>query len=331
LLVESRPRPARNDLIAGIADVGQVGMRIVALLMLCAGLLLTATGCDPVTERRYITEGAGVDLYSSDQAGQVDLLKEYTRYICSTMSADCSSNPTMFVLAGMNDIDRRCDGYLTWLDARRRDKEPVVAELTALNMATHAIMTVSGASPRSLDIVTAAFGLASATYTNWNSRLLVAINQSTVQDIVYTTQGQYREKIKNFPINDLPTAIYLLRNYLRLCMPMTIEANINTTSILVQSGNPASAMHGTVLKSVKSAPIVRAHGTFIEDDAGVALTKYIYPNGIRNKPDPDHAKEAVKFLRDNNIRANMQAFLSQDAFAQQRLQLAIRLKLLPGP
>jgi hypothetical protein len=235
-------------------------------------------------------------------------------------------NWPVFVQAGMNDIDLRCDGFLTWLDARRRDRQPVVAEISAVNAAAHTIMTVSGATPKSLEIVTAAFQLATDTYINWNSRLLLAINQSTVQDIVYTSQGQYREKIKTFLINDRPTAIYLLRNYLRLCMPTTIEANINTTSILVQSGNLVSAMHGTVVKSVKP-PVVRAHGIFIEDDASVALIKYIYPNGIRNKPDPDHAKVVVQFIRDNHISAGVQAFLSQDIFAKQRLQLATQLNL----
>lgn len=306
-------------------------MRFFASLFVCAGIAVTVAGCDPVTERRYITEGAGVDLYTADRANQVELQKQYVDFICGQAGSNCGGSWGAFVQAGMNDIDLRCDGYLTWLDARRRDKEPVLNELTAIGATAHTIMTVSGAGSDSLNIVTAAMALAAATYTNWNSRLLLAINQSTVQDIVYTSQGQYREKIKNFPINDQPTAIYLLRNYLRLCMPTTIEANINTTSILVQSGNPASAMHGTVVKSVKPPPIVRAHGTFMEDEASTALIKYIYPNGIRNKPDPDHAQEVVKFIRDNNINAGVQAFLSQDTFAQQRSQLALKLKLLPSP
>jgi len=226
-------------------------MRVIARALLCVGLLLAAAGCDPATDRRYFTEGAGVDLYTADRANQVELLNQYIKFICGQAGPDCGGSWSVFVQAGMNDIDLRCDGFLTWLDARRRDKEPILSELSALNTAAHTIMTVSGVGPKALDIVTAAFGLATATYTNWNSRLLIAVNQSTVQDVVYTSQGQYREKTKNYPVNDQPTAIYLLRNYLRLCMPTTIEANINTSSTLVQSGNPMSAMHSTVVKSVR--------------------------------------------------------------------------------
>jgi hypothetical protein len=179
-------------------------------------------------------EGAGVDLYRADRAGQVVLLDEYAAFVCAQVGPDCAVNSQTFVLAGMNDIDLRCDGFLTWLDAQRRNREPVISEISAVNTAVHSVMTVTGASPKSLDIVTAAFGLASASYTNWNTRLLISVNQSTVQEVVYTAQGNYRAKIAAWPVPDKPTAIYLLRNYLRLCMPTTIEAAINVSTTLVQ-------------------------------------------------------------------------------------------------
>ena len=223
----------------------RAGVQFVAF----AALSLSIAGCDPVTERRYVNEGAGVDLYTSDRAGQVELLDQYVGFICAQVGQSCDN--TTFVQAGMNDIDQRCDGFLTWLDARRRDREPIIAELSAINTAVHAVMTVTGSDPKALDIVTAAFGLASASYTNWNSRLLISVNQSTVQEVVYKGQGDFREKIKNYVVPDRPTAIYLLRNYLRLCMPTTIEASINTTSTLVQRGAPIAAQTNLVVANTK--------------------------------------------------------------------------------
>jgi hypothetical protein len=223
------------------------GVRLVAWLV---GLSLLIGGCsNPLAERRFINEGAGVDLYTSDRAGQVELLSEYERFICAQLGPSCGDWGT-FVLAGMNDIDQRCDGFLTWLDARRRDREPVLAELSAINTAVHSVMTVTGSSPKSLDIVTAAFGLASASYANWNSRLLISANQSTVQEVVYKGQGDYREKIRNYSVPDQPTAIYLLRNYLRLCMPTTIEASINTTTTLVLRDAPNAARKNLIVSTV---------------------------------------------------------------------------------
>lgn len=221
------------------------GIRIMA----CCLALLTG-GCNPLAERRFINEGAGVDLYTPDRASQVELLQQYEAFVCEQVGRGCEADWGTFVMAGMNDIDLRCDGFLTWLDARRRDREPILAEISAINTAVHSVMTVTGSTPKSLDIVTAAFGLASASYANWNSRLLISANQSTVQDVVYSSQGDYRAKIRTFPVPDRPTAIYLLRNYLRLCMPTTIEASINTSSTLVQRGVATGAQPNLVVAAV---------------------------------------------------------------------------------
>lgn len=243
-------------------------MRVVVKALLCASIVLSTAACDPVTERRYFTEGVGVDLYTSDRDKQVELQNQYVDFLCKQSGSEC--NWATFVQAGMNDIDQRCDGFLTWLDARRRDREPVLQEITAVSTAAHTIMTVSGASPKSLDIMTAAFGLASATYNNWNSRLLLAVNQSTVQEVVYSSQGKFRDKIKTFVVNDRPTAIYLLRNYLRLCLPTTIEANINTSTTLVQRGAVVAAQQNLVVSNVRSgiirnvaAPVQRVVATAV--------------------------------------------------------------------
>jgi hypothetical protein len=108
-------------------------MRIVAAFFALVVIALTVAGCDPVTERRYFTEGAGVDLYTSDREAQVELKNQYIKFVCEQAGPDCGGSWTTFVQAGMNDIDLRCDGFLTWLDARRRDREPVLSEISILN------------------------------------------------------------------------------------------------------------------------------------------------------------------------------------------------------
>ncbi len=302
-------------------------MRFIAALLSCVAIALTVGGCDPVTERRYITEGAGVDLYTADRASQTALQNQYIDFVCAQVGQMCpDGNWTTFVQAGMNDIDQRCDGYLTWLDARRRDKEPVLAELSALNTAVHAMMTVTGSSPKSLDIVTAAFGLASATYNNWNSRLMLAVNQSTVQDVVYNSQGQFREKIRTYRVPDRPAAIYLLRNYLRLCMPITIEANINTTTTLVQRGAPMAAVQGTVVRTFTPAPAVRIRTTYRADDATTLLRNWLRPNGVTSS---ERVKTVNDFLvrKQLNPRPFIATFLTGSQYAAERAELARELGL----
>jgi hypothetical protein len=203
-------------------------------------LAVAIAGCNPVTDGRYTNEGAGVNLYTADQAGQIELLNQYFTYLCDQVGPGCGTVPQV-VLAGMNDIDQRCDGYLAWLDAKRRDKEFVVAELATLNMAIHSIMAITGSSPQSLEILTAAFGLATHSYLNWASRLLITVENSTVQTVVYKAQKDFRETTNWGTAADRPSAIYFLRNYLRICMPMSIEANINLSTKLVLNGAGSAA------------------------------------------------------------------------------------------
>jgi hypothetical protein len=243
-------------------------MRFVARVVACAGVLLAAAGCNPVTDRQYMNEGAGVQLGYDGLPAATERQQTYVDEICEQAgypepkSADATSSCMdgkgwdAFVLAGINDINERCDGYLTWLDARRRDRAPVLKELLAVTGATNAILNANGAAASTLSIVSAAMALAGASYENWNSRLLLAINQSTVQEMVYSRQAQFIEQNGGKHVASRPAAIYLLRNYLRLCMPTTIEADINTSMTLIQRGNPMDAKNNPLVKVAGSVAII---------------------------------------------------------------------------
>jgi len=278
-------------------------MRFIAPLLVCAGIAFTVAGCDPLTDRRYNREGVGTELYTSEVAAATEAQDHYVAYICNQAglaAQNCAIDTfspttwTLFVQAGMNDIDQRCDAYLTWLDAQRRDREPVLRQLATMAAATQSIMTVSGAGTDSLTIVAEAFGLASATYSNWNSRLLLAVNQSTVQTVVYSRQTQFRDTIKNEAVPDRPRAIYLLRNYLRICMPTTIEADINTSMTLVQRGDPQTAKDNPVVKTAGSARILD-------------VTKPIPAGPKPPAPSSDRRGDVEKRMSDPTIRDIQQA------------------------
>ena len=217
---------------------------------------LAVAACN-TTSDQYFREGAGSDLYSAQLAQATQLQDEYVYYICrqagnpnleSAAGPSCDvTDWTAFTLAGMNDIEQRCDAYLNWLDAQRRDRTPVLSQIAAMGGAAGSIMGVAGASTQALSIVAAAFGLASTAYANWNSRLLLDVDHSTVQTIVYTRQQQYRQANAGVIVPDRPAAIYLLRGYLRICMPITIETDINTSVTLVRSGASQSILQTTPL------------------------------------------------------------------------------------
>jgi hypothetical protein len=239
-------------------------MRWVVALVVCGALSLCVAGCNPDLEGRYFREGIGTDLYRNDLPNATALLNQYIDFICGQAGlvvADVNGVPAscndrvlqpnewmIFVQAGMNDIDKRCDAYLAWLDNKKRLYTPIQQEITDVYTATNAVLTAIDVGTTPLGIVTAAFGLATNTLKNVNSRLVLEVNQSTVQSLVLTSQNNYRYTLlygssatspPTLPaiIVSRPAAIYVLRSYLRLCMPFTIETQINTNLTAIDRGD----------------------------------------------------------------------------------------------
>ena len=222
---------------------------IMALLAaLCSALLLS--GCN-TTDSTLFARGIGTELYSDTLQQQTAELDTYVANICEqagfgaigdagapqcSMSSAGSTSWMLFVQAGMNDIDRRCDAYLDWLDNRRRAAAPILHEIGDTQTGVEAGMTAASVAQPAILIVAAAFGFARNSFTNLNSRLLLEVDHSTVQAVVLTRQKAFRDGLPRV-IDNRPAAIFALRSYLRICMPFTIETEINNTITLFERGS----------------------------------------------------------------------------------------------
>lgn len=239
-------------------------MRFIVSALLCAGVLAALAGCDP-TDKHYFTQGVGTRLSSDDiaaEAKQTDLQNAYVAEICrqaglqptspaegivTCLGPDQLTTWTLFVQAGMNDIDQRCDAYLTWLDEFKRSRDPILNQISNTGTTTQNIMLAAGVHSVPITIVADAFGLARNTFSNVSTRLLIELPHSTIQAVVLGKQKQLRDEVFGTPgerpviaVTSRPAAIYVLRSYLRLCMPMTIETEVNNTvATIARSGNDA--------------------------------------------------------------------------------------------
>ena len=130
-------------------------------------------------------------------------------------------------------------------------------------------------------------------------------------------------------VTSRPAAIYVLRSYLRLCMPMTIETEVNNTATTVARGGPDALMTSPPLISASNAgtmvaPAVRIQTQFGPDKVSQLLTQWLKPGGVldRNRRDilrdfvtklkpglqvttfltgPDYAAQRAQFARDNGV------------------------------
>lgn len=254
-------------------------MRYVVRWAACIATALFCAGCDV-----NYTQGVGTKLYPADVAAQTDLQNAYVGAICQQAGivptvfdgvTSCGPDPYdaktwwLFVQAGMNDIDQRCDAYLAWLDDAQRTREPVLNELALASATAQTIMLASGVGANPITIVGAAFGLAAGTFTNVQSRLILTMPHSTIQAVVLSRQKEYRDRLmgtastKAVAIISRPNALYALRSYLRLCMPMTIETEINST-IATFERNGAEGLQKDSLISPRSAGVPFTPATVVQ-------------------------------------------------------------------
>ncbi|MGO8015901.1 hypothetical protein AB9E19_13200 [Rhizobium leguminosarum] len=215
-------------------------MKSIVLLLTCAIALMS---CSQGVVDTY-GGGIGPELAYGGLSGRTAAEDNYVSFICRQSGAapgTCSIDWQDFTLAGMNDIDARCDAYLAWLDSRRRTNAPIQTQIADTATTTATIMAATGAGGMAMGIVAAAFGFARNSFDNAQSRLLMEVNHSTVQTIVLSNQDRFRREFAGIQVGSRPTAIYVLRQYLRLCMPYTIENQINSTIVTYQLGG-ASAL-----------------------------------------------------------------------------------------
>lgn len=244
-------------------------MRSVRAIIAFVGVALSVAACDP-NDRVYFRDGVGTQLYTADAASAAELQNIYLDYLCRQANSyvgaevpSCAPQVVpanywpIIVQAGLNDIDARCDSYLAWLDAKRRENAAVLAEIGAVRFAVDALTNpnVTGVSAVGLAAISAAFGLANDTVKNFNS-LLLQVDHTTVQSVVIPNRDIFRKDLLKVSssIDNKPAAIHTLRTYLSICMPMTISANINSTvTVFKQTGIAPGS--GPVLPTI-GAPLL---------------------------------------------------------------------------
>lgn len=130
--------------------------------------------------------------------------------------------------AGFNYIDDRCMEYFSELFFLNRRREAVKAGFNAFNQTTSAVLAAADASTLSMAVVAQAFGLASSLTDIATGTFLYQLPPATTLNFVRKQQGAYRDGVAARASQiGTPTAAYrLIQDYLALCLPPVIEANL---------------------------------------------------------------------------------------------------------
>lgn len=131
-------------------------------------------------------------------------------------------------LVGEGYIDKQCDRFIAALNDLERFKRTTLANLNAAQAATVGIMGLALAAQKTIGIVGIAFGLAASLFDTTTSSVLYQLPASAVSSVV-AAQRQYlraNEDGRLSSVSDQGLAAARLNEYLRYCVPVTIEVNI---------------------------------------------------------------------------------------------------------
>ncbi len=138
----------------------------------------------------------------------------------------------------MNDIDERCDLYLESLNRAKREKDTFIDQIKKSSILAEAILSFDkiGIGASSIQLVASAFQFVQNSIDAYYSRLILHYDKQTIRSLVRKRQTAYRTALENGSrdsstpymsyVTNRPAAYFAVRGYLRLCLPTTIESEI---------------------------------------------------------------------------------------------------------
>lgn len=138
------------------------------------------------------------------------------------------------VEAGFGFVDEQCEQYIDALFWYNRFRNTTSKQLSITGAATASIMGIVDSSAKAIAVTAAAFGLSSASFDNLTANVLFELEPSGVKSLVDRSKATYRSALgqrvdattKNVARNR-PEAMSLIRGYLSLCLPASIETQVN--------------------------------------------------------------------------------------------------------
>ena len=209
-----------------------VSQSVRALKMSVCALVFLATGCDE-RDQAFRQEGAGIDLFNESTQRTTKNLSDYFSNICQQAGYQPYNCPRqelwgLLVETGYNDIDVRCDAYLTWIDSKRSERILASGTFGALTTLIGGVGGISGASTSTLAYAALALGFGQTMYDTYNSSLLLGLEGSTIKEVVNRRRAAHRIEFSKVRYTSKPQVIFALRRYLTICTPQSILSDVNT-------------------------------------------------------------------------------------------------------
>ncbi|KAF0120851.1 MAG: hypothetical protein FD152_4019 [Xanthobacteraceae bacterium] len=153
--------------------------------------------------------------------------------IMSALAADAgfaAASASWYEVAksGFNFVDDRCAIYFDDLFRLHRNREAFSSATNSFQQTTSAILIATGASVISQGVVAQAFGLSRSLVELSANSFLYQLPPATTYGFVRETQRAFREGAASnaAQVRSASDAYHLVQQYLRTCLPVSIEAQL---------------------------------------------------------------------------------------------------------
>nr|VFJ91524.1 MAG: hypothetical protein BECKLFY1418B_GA0070995_102614 [Candidatus Kentron sp. LFY] len=147
-----------------------------------------------------------------------------------TMAGETSNPPNWdkIISAGLQYSDVRCSDYLEALYSINKQLKADVRDVNATGTFATGLMGIAKSAASEVAAVAVLFGYAEETIGNSGSRMLFELEPSALRSLVEGSQKAFRGALPTG--YDRAGAFSVIREYAVLCLPSTIEAEINNAA-----------------------------------------------------------------------------------------------------
>jgi len=216
-----------------------------------------------------------VTTYTTNQTAVVAQLKTLTGV----------SNPSwdQIISAGLQYSDARCSDYVESLYWVNKQSKADVRDVNSAGTLVTGVMGIAKSAASEIAAAAVLFGYAEESINNSGSRVLFDLEPSSIRSLVEGSQKAFRGALLT-GYNDQSGAFSVIREYIALCLPSTIEAEINNAAKnavqVAASGNPATGEPPKV--SVNAAQVNVSTHTYDSDVYSLLLKAYAFPGGTKD-------------------------------------------------
>jgi hypothetical protein len=207
-------------------------------LIVTAGVLCGCTTLDESLSGRY-----GPSPVLVAEAVQISVARQaaVVRAVGGTLLAEPVTRRDWYslILSGFNTIDDACMTYIDdlWILERRKTRTSTILAVTgAAGAALIGAAAPTPSTAAALVILAQAFGLATAINNAVADSYLYSQNAATIKKLIRKTTAGYRQDFADktlatsdevvYPVASPGAAYHHMREYLALCLPPTIQAQI---------------------------------------------------------------------------------------------------------